>query len=84
MPESGPDVAASVEQTIRNAFVHWGLDSSVSGIKLTMGLVALTRGANVPTALELLGQAERNRRSNDAPVINTQPDAQNNQAQDAA
>lgn len=84
MPESGPDVAASVEQTIRNAFVHWGLDSSLSGIKLTMGLVALARDANVPTALELLGQAERNRRSSDAPVINTRPDAQNDQAQDAA
>ena len=82
MPESGPDVAASIKQTIRNAFVHWGLGSSLSGIKLTTGLVALSRDANVPTALELLGQAERNRRSNDAPVSNTQPEAHN--AQDAA
>jgi CheY-like chemotaxis protein len=86
MPESGPAEAAAVEQAIRNAFVHWGLGSSVSGIKLTTGLVALARDVDVPTALELLGRAERNRRMSDAPAaaIPVQSEPQSVQAQNAA
>ena len=66
MPESGPNEAAHVEQAVRNAFVEWGLGTKVSGVKLSTGLVALARDASVPTALELLGQAERNRRASNA------------------
>jgi len=65
MPESGPAEASAMEQTIRNAFVHWGLSSAASGIRLSIGLAAFAGEANEPAALELLGQAERSRRTND-------------------
>lgn len=88
LPESGPAEAAAVEQAIRNAFVHWGLGTSLSGIKLTTGLVALARDADVPTALELLGRAERNRRTNDAAATvsasRLQSESHDVHAQDAA
>lgn len=66
MPESGPNEASAMEQTIRNAFVHWGLSSAASGIRLTTGLAAFAGDEDEPAALELLGQAERGRRGNDA------------------
>lgn len=65
MPESGPIEANAMEQTIRNAFVHWGLSSSAGGIRLSTGLAAFAGEDSEPAALELLGQAERGRRSND-------------------
>lgn len=68
MPESGPIEASAMEQTIRNAFVHWGLSSATSGIRFSTGLATFAGEAHEPAALELLGQAERNRRSNDAPA----------------
>lgn len=66
MPESGPSEASAMEQTIRNAFVHWGLSSAASGLRLTTGLAALGSEENAPAALELLGHAERSRRSGDS------------------
>lgn len=66
MPESGPVEASAMEQTIRNAFVHWGLSSAASGIRLSTGLAAFAGEDNEPAALELLGQAERSRRTNDS------------------
>jgi hypothetical protein len=54
-----------MEQTIRNAFVHWGLSSAANGIRLSTGLAAFAGEDNEPAALELLGQAERGRRAND-------------------
>jgi len=66
MPESGHVEASAMEQTIRNAFVHWGLSSAASGIRLSTGLAAFAGEDNEPAALELLGQAERSRRSNDS------------------
>lgn len=68
MPESGPVEASAMEQTIRNAFVHWGLSSSSSGIRLSIGLAAYDGEEPSPAALELLGQAERNRRVGDSPA----------------
>ena len=65
MPESGPIEASAMEQTIRNAFVHWGLSSAASGIRLSTGLAAFAGHEDEPAALELLGQAERSRRTND-------------------
>jgi CheY-like chemotaxis protein len=65
MPESGPIEASAMEQTIRNAFVHWGLSSAANGIRLTTGLASFAGEDNAPAALELLGQAERSRRSSD-------------------
>ena len=65
MPESGPIEASAMEQTIRNAFVHWGLSSAASGIRLSTGLAAFADDEDEPAALELLGQAERSRRTND-------------------
>lgn len=67
MPESGPTEASAMEQTIRNAFVHWGLSSVASGIRLSTGLAALGGEDQAPAALELLGQAERHRRASDTP-----------------
>ncbi|MFC4310297.1 PleD family two-component system response regulator [Steroidobacter flavus] len=66
MPESGPNEVSAMEQTIRNAFVHWGLSSAASGIRLNLGLASFAGDEDAPAALELLGQAERSRRSNDA------------------
>jgi DNA-binding response OmpR family regulator len=66
MPESGPNEVSAMEQTIRNAFVHWGLSSAASGIRLSLGLASFAGDEDSPAALELLGQAERSRRSNDA------------------
>jgi DNA-binding response OmpR family regulator len=68
MPESGAHEASAMEQTIRNAFVHWGLSSPASGLRLSTGLASFAGEDNAPTALELLGQAERSRRMNDAPA----------------
>ncbi|WP_129782558.1 response regulator [Peristeroidobacter soli] len=66
MPESGPSEVSAMEQTIRNAFVHWGLSSAANGIRLSLGLAFFAGDEDGPAALELLGQAERSRRSNDA------------------
>ncbi|HEY5754350.1 MAG TPA: response regulator [Steroidobacter sp.] len=66
MPESGPNETNAMEQAIRNAFVHWGLSSAAGGIRLSTGLAAFAGEEDEPAALELLGQAERGRRSNDA------------------
>ena len=63
MPESGPNETSAMEQTIRNEFVHWGLSSGAGGIRLTTGFAAFAGEDEEPAALELLGQAERNRRS---------------------
>jgi hypothetical protein len=65
MPESGLTEASAMEQTIRNAFVHWGLSSAANGIRLSTGLAAFAGEDNEPAALELLGQSERGRRAND-------------------
>lgn len=61
MPESYALDAAAVEQRVRNAFVHWNTDS----VRLSCGLASFSRGDEPPTALEFLGQAERNRRGKD-------------------
>jgi DNA-binding response OmpR family regulator len=66
MPESGATEASAMEQTVRNAFVHWGLSSAANGIRLSTGLAAFAGEDNEPAALELLGQAERSRRTNDS------------------
>ena len=68
MPESGPSEASAMEQTIRNAFVHWGLSSPASGLRLSTGLATFQGEDDEPAALELLGHAERNRRAADAPA----------------
>ncbi len=73
MPESGPNEASAMEQTIRNAFVHWGLSSAASGIRLSTGLAAFAGDEDAPAALELLGQAERSRRANDSKSRGSEP-----------
>lgn len=88
MPESGPNEVSAMEQTIRNAFVHWGLSSAANGIRLTTGIAAFAGEDNEPAALELLGQAERNRRGGDSPArsapARSPSDAKLLPAQDAA
>jgi CheY-like chemotaxis protein len=85
MPESGSAEASAMEQTIRNAFVHWGLSSTASGVRLTTGLAAFAGEDNAPAALELLGQAERSRRTNDLMSKSTsRSGAESIPAQDAA
>jgi len=80
MPESGITDSATIEQRIRNAFAHWNSESERSEIRLSVGLAALSRGQMPPTALELLGQAERARRGKDngrTGIFAVQRDAQN-------
>ena len=86
MPESGPTEAGAMEQTIRNAFVHWGLSTAASGIRLSTGLAAFAGEENAPAALELLGQAERSRRGNDVKSAAARSSAESRliPAQDAA
>jgi PleD family two-component response regulator len=72
MPKSAPDVAAAVEQRVRNAFVHWNIDSSSSDVHLSCGLAAVAGGDTPTTALALLSQAERNRRSREPAQPNPQ------------
>ncbi|GFE78425.1 diguanylate cyclase response regulator [Steroidobacter agaridevorans] len=84
MPESGPIEAGAMEQTIRNAFVHWGLSSAASGIRLSTGLAAFAGDEDAPAALELLGQAERSRRTNDMMSRSSAARSESVPAQDAA
>jgi len=65
MPESSPADAPSVEQRIRNAFVHWNTESALSEVRLSCGLASISSSDQQPTALEFLGLAERNRRGKD-------------------
>lgn len=65
MPESTPIDGPAVEQRIRNAFVHWNTESAFSEVRLSCGLASISRSDMPPTALEFLGQAERNRRGKD-------------------
>jgi hypothetical protein len=62
LPESDAAQIAAIEQSIRNAFVHSGDDPAARGMKLTIGAAALSATAEQPTALGLLGDAERERR----------------------
>ncbi|WP_116808443.1 response regulator [Steroidobacter cummioxidans] len=84
MPESGPTETSAMEQSIRNAFVHWGLSSAASGLRLTTGLAAFAGEENAPAALELLGQAERSRRANDVMSKPSTARPESIPAQDAA
>ena len=86
MPESGPNEASAMEQTIRNAFVHWGLSSTANGLRLSLGLANFAGEDNAPAALELLGQAERSRRSGDSHARPSRAPAESKliPAQDAA
>jgi CheY-like chemotaxis protein len=61
MPESTDADVAAVEQSIRNAFVRSNQDPN--SLKLSMGAAPLVvQGEKPPTALELIGEAERIRR----------------------
>jgi len=84
MPESGPTETEAMEQSIRNAFVHWGLSSAASGLRLTTGLAAFAGEENAPAALELLGQAERSRRTSDTTSKSSTARPDSIPAQDAA
>lgn len=63
MPESSPADAARVEQGVRNTFVHWDVDCGASDLRLSCGTARISKGDPARTALELLSQAERERRS---------------------
>jgi DNA-binding response OmpR family regulator len=68
MPESDLNDIAAVEQGIRNALVHYGAQSAaLRGVDVSVGVARLTAEDSVPTALEFLGQSERNRRSKEVP-----------------
>ena len=66
MPESSHIDAAAVEQRVRNAFAHWNTESEDSELRLSAGVALVARDQEPPTALELLGQAERSRRGRDS------------------
>jgi PleD family two-component response regulator len=66
MPESWHIDAAAIEQQIRNAFAHWDTQSDQSELRLSAGVALVGRDQEPPTALELLGQAERSRRGRDS------------------
>lgn len=62
MPEADASQIASIEQSIRNAFVMSSDEPSMRGMRLSMGAAALSNAGEQPTALGLLGEAERQRR----------------------
>jgi CheY-like chemotaxis protein len=62
MPESDAAQIAAMEQSIRNAFVNSNNAPILRGMQLTMGAAALASASEQPTALGLLGEAERQRR----------------------
>lgn len=62
MPEADASQIAAIEQNLRNAFVHSSDVSSLRGMRLTMGAAELATAGERPTALGLLGEAERQRR----------------------
>jgi DNA-binding response OmpR family regulator len=61
MPESVANDILAVEQGIRNAFVHSSQDPVLRATTLSMGYAGVDKDKQ-PTALELLGEAERQRR----------------------
>jgi DNA-binding response OmpR family regulator len=62
LPESDAPKIATIEQSIRNAFVHSNDAPAFRGMQLTMGVAMLSSEGDKPTALGLLGEAERRRR----------------------
>ncbi|MGE0582048.1 MAG: PleD family two-component system response regulator [Steroidobacteraceae bacterium] len=77
MPESTQAGAAAVEQAVRNAFVHWNMDSASGDSRLSFGLASFADG-DAPTALAVLSTAERNRRTRETtpPADSAGPHAQ--------
>jgi DNA-binding response OmpR family regulator len=62
MPEADDAQIAAMEQSIRNAFVNSVDQPALRGMQLSMGAAALATAGDQPTALGLLGEAERVRR----------------------
>jgi DNA-binding response OmpR family regulator len=66
MPESSETQVSAVEQVIRNTFVRSPTDDSHGAPQLSIGIATLAQAspdaAATPTALDFLGEAERNRR----------------------
>ena len=62
MPEADEAQIAAMEQSIRNAFVRSSDQPALRGMQLSMGAAALDAAGEQPTALGLLGEAERQRR----------------------
>jgi CheY-like chemotaxis protein len=62
MPEADAPQIAAIEQSIRNAFVNSIDQPALRGMQLSMGAAALSTAGEQPTALGLLGEAERQRR----------------------
>jgi hypothetical protein len=62
MPESGAAEVDTVEQGIRNAFAPSQGSGTIAAARLSIGSAALAPERKTPTALELLGEAERRRR----------------------
>jgi CheY-like chemotaxis protein len=67
MPQATSSDVAGVAQAVRNAFVQ-GERSGRFEVKLSSGSVQFSAERTGLTALELLGESERNRRGSDAPV----------------
>jgi CheY-like chemotaxis protein len=65
MPQSTPSDVAAVVQGVRNAFVQ-GERLGRFEVKLSSGSAQFSAERNAVTALELLGESERNRRGADA------------------
>lgn len=62
MPEADLVQIAAIQQSIQNAFVHSHDAPALRGMQLTMGVATLYSEGEKPTALGLLGEAERQRR----------------------
>jgi DNA-binding response OmpR family regulator len=65
MPNSQAADVARVEQGIRNTLATSGDESALRGVKVTIGAAGLAQTDPPPTALELLGQSDRNRKEKD-------------------
>lgn len=62
MPEADSAQIAAIQQSIRNAFVNSNDAPTLRGMQLSMGVATLSSDGDQPTALGLLGEAERQRR----------------------
>jgi CheY-like chemotaxis protein len=80
MPEADAAQIAAMEQSIRNAFVHSNDAPALRGMQLSMGAAALAAAGEQPTALGLLGEAERQRRGLTTRLANAVGAVQGNEA----
>ncbi|MET0535012.1 MAG: response regulator, partial [Steroidobacter sp.] len=80
MPEADATQIAAIKQSIQNAFIHSNDVPALRGMQLSMGGAPLASDGDQPTALGLLGEAERQRRGLATKIPNAVGAVQGNEA----